>query len=418
MTKLFHVFRTSFFLTLSLLIIFSGCSRKAQKGIQSRTAAETQAIFDNPMPQRSNFFAFDLMRTLPFERDNLVFSPFSISAALAMTYAGAREQTMEEMSATLFFDTDQEAFHPAYGQYLAHLQEMAGDSIRLNIANRLWAQQGYHFLPDFFELIETHYGSSVREVDFRGPREPIRLDINEWVYNQTGENIPDLIGQGALTEDTRLVLVNAIHFFGRWMAEFDKEATRRDLFNNLDGSGSTADFMMREGQYPYYETERLQALEIPYQDGNFSMVVVLPSEDATLEDFELNFGPPGFFEVVQGLGQEKVLVSLPRFRAETGFNLEEVLSEMGMPRAFSNRAEFSGMTGDDTLKIDKVIHKAMIDVQEGGTEAAAATAVVMVQKTSIDMEEPKVFKADRPFLFFLKENEYNSILFMGRVVGL
>lgn len=416
MTKLIHMFRTPILLTLALSIIFSGCSRKAQKGIFSRTAEETQTIFEKPMPQRSNYFAFDLMRTLPSEGENLVFSPFSISAALAMTYAGAREQTMEEMSATLFFDADQENFHPAYGQYLNHLKEMAGDSIRLNIANRLWAQEGYHFLPSFFELIETHYGSSVREVDFRGPREPIRLDINEWVYQQTGENIPDLIGQGALTEDTRLVLVNAIHFFGRWMAEFDKDATRRDLFHNLDGSGSTADFMVREGQYPYYGTERLQALEIPYQEGNFSMVVVLPSEDTTLEDFELTFGAPGYFEVMQGLGQKKVLVSLPRFRVETGFNMEEVLSDMGMPRAFTNRAEFRGMTGDDTLKIDKVIHKAMIDVQEGGTEAAAATAVVMVQKTSIDIEEPIRFKADRPFLFFLKENGYDSILFMGRVV--
>jgi serpin B len=379
---------------------------------------ETMAIMELPAPQRSNYFAFDLMHNLPFSDSNLVFSPFSISSALAMTYAGARDQTMQEMSATLFFDPDQEAFHPAYGQYLERVKALAGDSIRLNIANRLWAHQGYHFLPAFFELIERHYGSYVREVDFRGPREPIRLDINEWVYRQTEEKIPDLIGQGVLTEDTRLVLVNAIHFYGRWMAEFDKEVTRKDMFHNLDGSGSTADFMRREGTYPYYESERMQAVEIPYQEGNFSMVLVLPSSDMGLVKFEQGFGAPGFSEVMQGLSLEKVLVEVPRFRVETGFNLEEVLAAMGMPRAFSNRAEFSGMTGDDTLKIDKVIHKAMIDVQEAGTEAAAATAVVMIQKTSIDLEEPKLFKADRPFLFFLKENEYNSILFMGRVVGL
>lgn len=386
--------------------------------MHARPTDEQLAILELPPPQRSNYFAFDLMHFLSAETENLVFSPFSISAAMAMTYAGARKQTMEEMSAVLFFDQDQDAFHPAYGRYIRQLKEMAGDSIRLNIANRLWAQQGYHFLPAFFELVETHYGSSVREVDFRGPREPIRLDINDWVYRQTAENIPDLLGQDVLTEDTRLVLVNAMHFYGRWMAEFDKESTRREMFHNRDETESAVDFMVREGQYPYYETERLQAVEIPYTGGNFSLVVVLPGADSSLEDFEPAFGAPGFFEVMEGLKTRKVFVNLPRFRTESGFNLEEVLAGLGMPRAFSNQAEFTGMTGDDTLKIDKIIHKAMIDVQEGGTEAAAATAVVMIQKTSIDLEEPVLFRADRPFLFFLKENEYDSILFMGRITTL
>ncbi len=408
--------RTSILLTLSLCLIFFACNRKIQKSMHNRTEEEILAIFEKDLPGRTNYFAFDLMRTLPLENQNLVFSPFSISSALAMTYAGARGLTREEMSATLFFDSDQEAFHSAYGHYLKQLDELAAEDIQLNIANRLWAQQGFHFLPEFFQLIEAHYGSTVKQVDFRGPREPIRLDINQWVYDQTSEKIPDLIAEGILTEDTRLVLVNAIHFLGRWMTEFNKESTRKDTFYNLDGSEMSTDFMFRQGSYPHFESQQVQAMEIPYAGGNFSMVFVLPPEDMPLDDFESTFGAVEFFGLLQNLRPTRLNAIIPRFKAETSFSLEELLPDMGMPRAFSNKAEFSGMTGDDTLKIDKVIHKAMIEVQEGGTEAAAATAVVMIEKTSIDPEEPRVFKADRPFLFFIKDNQYNSILFMGRVV--
>ncbi len=403
-------------LTLLSTLVFYGCSRRTQKSLQANEPVLPEGMIEKPLAERNNHFAFSLYRQLPVENENFVMSPFSISSALAMTYAGAREQTAEEMARTLMFHPDQEVFHPEYGEFLQGLREQAGEAIQLNLANSLWVQQDHPFLPGFFELVETRHGALVMPVNYLGDREAIRQDINDWVYEETREKIENLIGPMVLTEDTRMVLVNAVHFFGPWKQEFDPERTSQDYFTGLDGQRSQADFMYASEEFLYYEEEQFQVLSIPYSEDRFSMVLLLPSRDSSLPEVEATLDADRFKNIINRLETRKVNVLLPRFEAESQIDLEEVLAAMGMPRAFSNRADFSGMTGETDLKIDKVIHKAMIEVAEEGTEAAAATAVVMIVKTSVDPEERTVFRADRPFFFAIRDNRYNSVLFMGRVV--
>lgn len=405
------------FCLAAIIIIALSCNRKTKSISKSTSDISLEEIMELPQPLRNNFFAFDLLSAMPDYENNLIISPFSISSALAMTYAGAAGKTMKEMSRTLFFDTDQEQFHPDFSLFITRLREMAGDNVQLNIANNLWAQKDYQFRQEYFDLIELNYGTRLNQVDFyKGDREIIRREINQWVTEETREKINDLIAQDVLTEDTRLVLVNAIHFFGPWMIEFDRDLSRKDYFTGFDGKKKLTDFMYKADSLPFFQNEQMSALELTYSGGDFSMLIFLPNQDISLQEFEQNFGTSEFLSAIRELNLMEVEAIIPKFRIETQVNLEELLAEMGMPLAFSNKADFSAMTGDTNLKIDKVIHKAMIDVAEEGTEAAAATAVVIVMKTSIE-PEPKQrisFKADRPFLYVIKDNRFNSILFIGR----
>lgn len=399
------------------LLFLNSCNNKNKSFITTASGKNLEEVMELPLPQRNNLFAFDLLKAIPEYKENFIISPFSISSALAMTYAGADGNTKDEMTATLYFDPEQERFHPDYGNYMLRLRELAGDKVQLNIANNLWAQQGYHFRPEYFDLLERNYGTVLNEVDFhRGDREQIRLDINQWVYDETREKISDLILPGILTEDTRLVLVNAIHFFGPWAVEFEKNMTRQDYFTNIHGERQLTDFMFRTDKLQYFTSDQMEALELPYDGGDFSMLIFLPKEGVSLPALEANLTADDFFAAIAGMEEKDVNVILPKFKAETKTDLEDLLALMGMPLAFSNKADFSGMTGEMDLKIDKVIHKAMIEVAEEGTEAAAATAVVIIRKTAImpGEEEKITFKADRPFLYFIKDNRFNSILFMGR----
>lgn len=405
-------------ITLLSALVFYSCSRRAQKSMEQTPQSGVSAVLEKNLAERNNHFAFDLLHQLPLEDKNAVFSPFSISAALAMTYAGARELTAQQMVNTLYFDPDQEAFHQDYQQYLELLNKMAEEDVQLNAANSLWAQKNHHFLPEFFATLETRYKANVQQVNYAGDREAIRHQINQWVYEQTRKKIEDLIPPMVLTPDTRMVLVNAIHFYGPWLKEFDKEQTRPLPFHAISGEKISTDFMFREDTFSYYEDDELQAIALPYSGEDFSMVIMLPSIEKGLQTFEQSLTAEKFSGIINQMEQKKAEAYIPRFEATTKIKLEEVLSAMGMPGAFSNKADFSGMTGEKDLKIDQVIHQAVIEVQEEGTEAAAATAVVMIVKTAIGMDDEKiVFRADRPFLFAIKDNTYNSILFMGRVVN-
>lgn len=407
-------------LLIPALVFSFACNRKGQGLVNTNSGKTLEEVMEIPLPQRNNLFAFDLLKAIPEYKENFIISPFSISSALAMTYAGAAGETSDQMSRTLYFDPSQEQFHPEYSLYMTRLREMAGDKVQLNIANNLWAQQDYHFLPGFFELLERNYGTSLNQVDFyRGDREQIRLDINQWVFDETREKISDLILPGILTEDTRLVLVNAIHFFGPWKVEFDPMMTRQDYFTTMAGERLLTDFMFRSDKMNHFAGKNMQALELPYEGDNFSMVIILPNEGISLPELENELTAEDFLLLIAEMEEKDVDAIIPKFKAETKTDLEEVLALMGMPLAFSNKADFSGMTGEKDLKIDKVIHKAMIEVAEEGTEAAAATAVVIIRKTAIDPNQPRriQFKADRPFLYAIKDNRFNSILFMGRQVS-
>lgn len=367
--------------------------------------------------QGNNEFAFDLLKEIPYERDNMVISPFSISTALAMTYAGARNVTLEEMAKVMHFDRDQVLFNANFGAYIKTINNIAKEHVELNIANSIWAQQDYSFLQSYFDLIEDVYDSETFQVDFRANREAVREDINNWVYDETREKIKDLIAPGVLTDDTRMVLVNAIHFLGPWLKEFDPEQTRKNHFYLQGREFVMTDFMHSTDTLPYFEDESMQVLEMPYSGNNFSMVILLPKETPEMESIEQSLNNETFNNILNRLESKEVDIAIPKFEAETKLDLDEVLMGMGMVQPFNRYADFSGMTGDLDLKIDKVIHQAMIEVAEEGTEAAAATAVVVIRKTSIDPDPRTMFIANRPFMFFIKENEHNSILFAGRVMN-
>lgn len=393
-------------------MILTACSHRAYK---DGTQMEKTEI--NIIAQGNNEFAFDLLKEIPHERDNMVISPFSVSTALAMTYAGARNVTLEEMAKVMHFDRDQVLFNANYGAYINAINDIAQEHVELNIANSIWAQQDYSFLQSYFDLIEDVYDSETFQVDFRANREAVREEINDWVYDETREKIKDLIAPGVLTDDTRMVLVNAIHFLGPWMKEFDPEQTRKNHFYLQGREFVMTDFMHSTDTLPYFEDESMQVLEIPYSGKNFSMVILLPKETPEMESIEQSLNSETFDNILNRLENKEVDIAIPKFEAETKLDLEEVLMGMGMIQPFNRYADFSGMTGDLDLKIDKVIHQAMIEVAEEGTEAAAATAVVVIRKTSIDPDPRTTFIANRPFMFFIKENQHNSILFAGRVMN-
>lgn len=393
----------------------TSCRTSREKSKEKQQLSEMEMITP---AHGNNLFAFDIFNMVSKENDdNLVISPFSISTALAMTFAGARGETALEMARTLHFNTNQEKFHPAFHQWLTHIVEAGEKSEQLSLANSLWPQKDYHFIPEYFELIERYYNSALYEVDYKGDREAIRNQINQWVAERTNDLIKELIKPGVLIEDTRLVLVNAIYFLAQWQIAFDENNTRDGRFNLADGNTVVTPLMYMKDHFHYFESERFQMLEMLYTGEDFSMVVVLPADGKGVDGLLAEFSAEDFSEAVDSMQRQEVEVFLPTFRIRSDFELEKIMASMGMPLAFSNRADFGAMTSENDLKIDKIIHQAFIDVKEEGTEAAAATAVVMIRKSAVVDPTWKQFRADRPFLYFIRNNKDNSILFMGKVMN-
>jgi len=383
----------------------------------SPTWAKAPSKKKNPVVEGNNQFATDLYAELGKEEGgNLLMSPYSISTALAMTYAGARGETEAEMAEVLHFTLPQERLHPAFAGLISHFNE--GDKKRpyqLNVANRLWGQKGYRFLPDFVKTTEDNYGAELAQVDFVRNAEGARQTINRWVEEQTQEKIKDLIPSGVLDSMTRLVLTNAIYFKGDWKYQFDKKRTKDAPFMVTPEKKIKVPMMQQQTVFKYAAYPELQVLEMPYSGDELSMVVLLPKKVDGLADLEKPLTEESIEKWTSRLRPAKVSVFLPRFKMTCQFGLNGVLASMGMPEAFSKSADFSGMNGKKDLYISAVIHKAFIDVNEEGTEAAAATAVVIRLKSARPRPNP-VFRADHPFIFLLKDNQTGSILFMGRVV--
>jgi serine protease inhibitor len=371
-------------------------------------------------------FAFELYAKLGGDPNvrpasgNLFFSPYSISTALAMTWAGARGQTEIQMAEVLHFSLAQERLHQSFGALEKQLN--AGGKERgyeLSVANALWGQKGYGFLEEFLTLTKKSYGAGLREVSFVNPaeRENARKTINRWVEKKTNKKIKDLIPLGVLNQLTRLVLTNAIYFKGDWAIEFDKKETRDAPFRVAADKEVTVPMMHREDRFKYAETPDLQILELPYKSEDLGMIVLLPKKVDGLKELEKALTLKNLSTWLGALRKRQVIVSLPKFKMTTGpLELSGVLRSMGMKDAFSlPPADFSGLTGRKDLFISNVLHKAFVAVDEKGTEAAAATAVV-VSLTAAPTELP-VFRADHPFVFLIKDNRSGSILFMGRVVN-
>jgi serpin B len=366
-------------------------------------------------------FAFDLYRALSEEDDNLFFSPYSISLALAMTYAGAHSDTAQQMADTLRFVLSQGRLHPAFNSLDIKLSQRGegakgkdGEGFRLHIVNAIWGQEGYKFLSDFLDVLAENYGAGLRPLDFANAPEESRMTINNWVSDQTEGRIEDLIPQGLINTLTRLVLTNAIYFNAAWQHPFNEDATEDGPFYLLDGGEVTLPMMKQTESFSYAEGDGYQAIELPYDGRELSMVVLLPRA-GQFKAFEDSLDAQQVDAILNQLERRRVALTMPEFEFESSFGLKEALAAMGMPVAFSAEADFSGMTGNRDLYIADVVHKAFVSVDEAGTEAAAATAVVM-ELTALP-GTPVELTVDRPFVFLIRDIETGAILFVGRVVA-
>jgi len=368
-----------------------------------------QAAKDN------NRFAFDLYAQLRATDGDVVFSPYSISTALAMTYAGARGETAEQMETVMRYTLGQEKLHHAMGTLVDDLNDRGGKGkYELVVANRLWGEQTRTFLPEFLELNKKFYGAGFELVDFKNDHEGARKKINDWCEQKTRDKIKAPVPKGVIKDITRLALANAIYFKGMWLSQFD-QADTKDRDFQLDAANKVSVPMMwQKEEFGYWSGDGFSALELAYVGDDLSMVLLLPDEIDGLAQLEEAITADRFNQVTQSLYQTKVDVLLPRFKIDYGVELSAALKKMGMPLAFSNDADFSGMDGTTALLIGAVIHQAMVDVNEEGTEAAAVTVVVMDMKTSAPRQIQ--FHADHPFLFFIRDKATGSILFMGRVM--
>ena len=410
---------------LSLLLSACGAAPSAANVAQSNLrrvtspnvpSDDTQALLDG-----NNAFALDIYQTLRTQDGNLILSPFSMSLALAMTFVGARGETESQMADTLHFDLPQEKLHPAFNaldQELATRGEAKSDEqepLQLDIANAAWAEQTYPFLREFLDVIASNYGAGIRLADFINQFESVRQEINDWVYDETQEKIKDLLPEGVLSSDTRMVLVNAIYFKADWLSQFDANDTYDAPFHLLDGTDVTVKMMNQGTSMPYYQGDGFQAVELPYAGDTAAMDIFVPDE-GNFEAFESSLNSDLFNETINGLQPTSMMLSMPKFTFESSFNLSDTLKSMGMEHAFDpDNADFSGMTAQNDLFISDVIHKAFVAVDEEGTEAAAATAVI-VDVTSAMMSDITL-TIDRPFIFVIRDKPSGQILFIGRVLN-
>lgn len=366
--------------------------------------------------EANNKFTFDFYSKFSDRGGNIFFSPFSISSALAMTHEGAKGKTAEEMESVFYFPQSNSERRPAFAR-IYNIVNKKDKKYKLQTANALWAQEDYPFLESYLGIIEKYYGGRTTNLDFVKETEKSRIVINDWVEKKTYDKIKDLIPAGVLNPLTRLVLTNAVYFKGNWATQFDEKNTREEDFKTGVESTIKVPMMSMTGdevKFSYTETDKLQALELPYEDEELSMLILLPKGD-NLSSVEASLSLEELTKLREGLQKKGVDVYLPRFKFETKYSLKNTLETMGMPTAFSLVADFSGMDGTKGLLISEVIHQAFVKVNEEGTEAAAATAVVMELKS---VPAPNiVFRADHPFIFFIIEKETDSILFMGRMAN-
>ncbi len=394
-------------------IFLPGCVKKMSE--VDNSGITTKAL--SGVIDANNQFAFDLYSKYKSKEGNIFFSPYSISTALAMTYEGARGQTAEEMLSVFHFPEDDKTRRLGYANLYNEINKK-DKKYKLHTANALWAQQYYQFLDEYFDIVEKYYGGKVTNLNFMGDQEGSRITINNWIEDHTNNKIKDLIPPGLITPLTRLVLTNAIYFKGEWVRQFNKDDTIEQDFRVTSNNIVKVPMMLRtddESIFNYAEDDKLQILELPYSGEELSMLILLPKNN-DMEALENSLNFTVLSKIKEELIEQRVDIFIPRFKFETKYFMANTLEEMGMPTAFSGVADFSGMTGKKDLTISQVIHQAFVEVNEEGTEAAAATAVIM-KITSIGPDEPKIptFRADHPFIFLIQDRETGIILFLGRV---
>ncbi|VVB51331.1 Serpin (serine protease inhibitor) [uncultured archaeon] len=377
------------------------------------TVPSTQAA---SLVEANNRFAINLYKEiLKNDGGNIFFSPWSIETALSMTYEGARGKTASEMQKVLGIPSDDAARRNSFKQIQDQINAGSKD-YRLSTANAIWPQNNYPFLPEYTSIIQNSYGGESRPMDYVSNAEGSRQIINSWVENKTNDKIKDLIPQGALTPMTRLVLTNAIYFKGKWVLQFNETNTKQEDFKVNATAKVKAPLMKKTGEkakFKYAEISGTQILELPYEGKEISMLILLPKE-GDMPAFEKEISAEKISEWRNSIYERRVDVYLPKFKVETKYFLPQQLSSMGMPTAFTSNADFSGMDGTRNLSITDVIHQAYVEVNEEGTEAAAATAVIVGLTSAMPAPTP-IFRADRPFIYIIQQTDTGNILFIGKI---
>jgi len=400
--------RKRFVLGLILLVASPAapCSGDSQAGATLDIAAQQTALVNG-----NTAFALDLYGELAAESGNIFFSPLSISTALALAYAGSSGETAAEMAAVLRFPADQRDLASAMSTLRKDLETAAdAGSYQLRLANRLWAQKGLGLLPDFLAICQDEFGAGLATMDFAADPEGARAMINDWTAVQTEQKITDLLLPPDITSDTSLVLTNAVYFRGRWAQAFDPEWSQAAPFHLAAGGDITTTMMGQRGRFAYAAWPELEVLQLAYQGDTMALTILLPRAHDGLAALEAGLSTQQLAAWLTALRPQDLTIWLPRFNLNERLEVRDVLQSLGMVAAFTPvRADFSGMTGQRGLFISRVIHEAYLEVNEEGTEAAAATAVVMKRG-------PAPFRADRPFLFLIQDLRHDSIVFIGRLV--
>jgi serpin B len=381
---------------------------------EARVIQEEMKDVAASVTESNNRFALDLYGAVRGQEGNLFLSPYSISTALAMTYAGAAGATEREMAQVLRFTLDQDQVHPACGALISSLNRGSEmDGYDLLVANALWPQRGYEFLQSYLSIPKDHYDAILEALDYGRDPESARVRINSWAEEKTNQRIRNLLPPGSVDPTTRLVLTNAIYFKGKWDHEFNPDRTRPGPFRLADGSEVEVPMMHQKRTFKLGRADGLSILGMPYKGRDLSMLILLPDSVDGLAELEQRLTYEDLTGWISSLRGEKVNVTIPKFKMTSSFGLNDVLAGMGMSSAFrADAADFSKMTGKKDLFISAVVHKAFVEVNEEGTEAAAATGVVM---TLSAVSQDRVFVADHPFLFLIRDDVTGSILFMGRV---
>ena len=408
-------------LPIILAACLTGCASDPAAQRAEPKASE-QAL--ESLATANSAFAFDLYQVLAGSEENFFYSPYSISLALAMTYAGAREETERQMAETLQFHLPQDSLHPAFNaldlELASHSKDSSEDDrFRLNIVNAIWGQKNYEFLPEFIDVLAENYGAGMRRVDYIGAPEKSRVRINDWVANQTEDRIKDLIPPNAIGKSVRLVLTNAIYFNAAWLYSFDQGDTANHPFYTLDGNKIETPMMKQKERLGYARGDGYQVVEMPYRASRMAMVILLP-DNGKFREFERSLDVALVSASMADVRYTEIELTMPKFKLESNFRLADALTAMGMPNAFDrDTADFSGTNGRSCpaakcLYISNVYHKAFVSVDEEGTEAAAATAVV--EKEIMGGGDPVKVTVDRPFILLIRDQKTGTVLFAGRVL--
>ncbi|MGC4122633.1 MAG: serpin family protein [Myxococcales bacterium] len=419
-----NLFRTS--LLAAALLALGACpgkpdptpwEKQARSELTRNTSPSVPAADAQALVEGNTAFAADLFKSTA-KVENAMVSPHSVSLALAMTWAGAKGETETAIAEAMRFTLPQDRFHPAFDALDVALasrgqnaQGKDGKPFRLKIGNAAWGEETFDFVPAYLDTLAVNYGAGINLVDFVGQSEAARLTINDWVAQQTEDRIKDLLAPGSVDATTRLVLTNAVYFNAAWKTKFEANDTHAAAFHLADGSSKNVDTMNGEIGGRYGETADFIAAELPYDGDEIAMTLVMP-KTGTLASYEAGLDGQKIASIVAALHSETLLIHLPRFGFEWKTSLAQALSGLGMGIAFTEAADFSGIHAGGGLLISDVIHQTFVKVDEAGTEAAAATAVV-VGTTSMPQGREVAF--DRPFLFFVRDVPTGAVLFVGHV---